>query len=42
LDHAPVKALYARIAENSIAIPGPALDRLADAAREAKADLVVG
>jgi predicted amidohydrolase len=41
-DHAPVKALYARIAENSIAIPGPALDRLADAAREAKATLVLG
>jgi predicted amidohydrolase len=41
-DHAPVKAVFARIAENSVAIPGPALDRLADAAREAKATLVVG
>ncbi len=41
-DHAPVKTVYARIAENSVAIPGPALDRLADAAREAKATLVLG
>jgi predicted amidohydrolase len=41
-DHAPVKAVYARIAQNSIAIPGPALDRLADAARDAKATLVLG
>jgi predicted amidohydrolase len=41
-DHAPVKAVFGRIAENSVTIPGPALDRLADAAREAKATLVVG
>ncbi len=41
-DHAPVKAVFARIAENSVAIPGPALDRLSDAAREAKATLVLG
>jgi predicted amidohydrolase len=41
-DHAPVKAVFARIAENSVAIPGPALDGLAAAAREAKATLVLG
>ena len=41
-DHAPVKAIFARIAENSVAIPGPALDSLAAAAREAKATLVLG
>lgn len=41
-DHPPVKALFARIAENSVAIPGPAFDRLAAAAREAKATLVIG
>lgn len=41
-DHAPVKAVFARIAENSVTIPGPALDRLADAARQAKATLVLG
>ncbi len=41
-DHAPVKAVYARIAENSVAIPGPAIDHLCATAREAKATLVVG
>ena len=41
-DHAPVKAVFARIAENSISIPGPALDHLAATAREAKATLVLG
>jgi predicted amidohydrolase len=41
-DHAPVKAVFGRIAENSVAIPGPALDRLSDTAREAKATLVLG
>ena len=41
-DHAPVKAVFARIAENSISIPGPALDQLAATAREAKATLVLG
>jgi predicted amidohydrolase len=41
-DHAPVKAVFGRIAENSVTIPGPALDRLADAARDAKATLVIG
>lgn len=41
-DHAPVKAVFARIAENSVAIPGPVLDHLAETARQAKATLVVG
>ncbi len=41
-DHAPVKAVFARIAENSVAIPGPGLDHLAETARQAKATLVVG
>jgi nitrilase len=41
-DHGPVKAIFARIVENSIAIPGPAFDKLAETAREAGATLVVG
>jgi predicted amidohydrolase len=41
-DHAPVKAVYARIAENSVSVPGPALDHLAETARECGATLVVG
>jgi nitrilase len=41
-DHAPVKDVFARIAENSVAVPGPALDRLCAAAREAGAALVLG
>ncbi|MDP9415101.1 MAG: carbon-nitrogen hydrolase family protein [Pseudomonadota bacterium] len=41
-DHAPVKAVFARIAENSISIPGPAFDRLAAAAHETSATLVIG
>jgi predicted amidohydrolase len=41
-DHGPVKAIFARIVENSIAIPGPAFDKLAAAAREAAATLVMG
>jgi predicted amidohydrolase len=41
-NHAPVKAVFARLAENSVAIPGPALDSLAATAREVGATLVVG
>ena len=41
-DHAPVKAVFARIAENSVSIDGPAFAHLADTAREASATLVVG
>ncbi len=41
-DHAPVKAVYARMAAASVAVPGPACEALADAARAARATLVVG
>lgn len=41
-DHAPVKAVFARIAANSVSVPGPALDSLSETAREAGATLVVG
>jgi nitrilase len=41
-DHAPVKSVFAHIAENSVAVPGPSLDALAGIAREAGATLVVG
>ena len=41
-NHAPVKAVFARIADNSVAVPGPALDSLAETARQAAATLVVG
>ncbi len=41
-DHAPVKTVFARIAENSVSIPGPALDHLSATAREVGATLVLG
>ncbi len=41
-DHAPVKAVFARIADNSLAIPSPAFDRLADTARAFEVTLVLG
>jgi nitrilase len=41
-DHAPAKAVFARMAEGSISVPGPAFDALADTAREVEATLVVG
>ena len=41
-DHGPVKSTFARIVENSIAVPGAAFDELAATAREASATLVVG
>jgi predicted amidohydrolase len=41
-DHPPVKQVFARMAANSVAVPGPALDRLADVARETGATLVLG
>ena len=41
-DHAPVKAVFARIAKNSIAIPGASFDHLAETARQCGATLVVG
>ena len=41
-DHLPAKEAYARMMENSVAVPGPALNRLRDAARAAKVTLVIG
>jgi nitrilase len=41
-DHAPAKAVFARMAENSVSVPGPALDSLAGTARSVGATLVVG
>ncbi len=41
-DHPPVKAVYARIAANSIVVPGTTFDALAEIAREVGATLVVG
>lgn len=41
-DHPPAKALYRLLAENSLTIPGPHLDRLLAAARKAGAHLVMG
>ncbi len=41
-NHAPVKAVFARLAENSVAVPGPALDALAAIAGDTGATLVVG
>ena len=41
-DHAPVKAVYARMATESVVVPGPACQALADAARACRVTLVVG
>jgi predicted amidohydrolase len=41
-DHAPTKAVFARMARDSVAVPGPAADALAAIAREAGVTLVVG
>ncbi len=41
-DHGPVKAAFARMAESSVAVPGPVTERLGGIAREAGAALVVG
>jgi predicted amidohydrolase len=41
-DHAPVKAAFARMAEESVVVPGPATERLGRIAREVGAVLVVG
>ena len=41
-DHAPAKAVFARMARDSVTVPGPAFDALAAMAREAKVTLVVG
>ena len=41
-DHAPVKAVFGRMAENSVAVPGTATEALAALARETDATMVVG
>jgi len=41
-DYAPAKRVFARMAENSISVPGPDLDFLADLARDVGATLVLG
>ena len=41
-DHAPVKAVFGRIADNSVAVSGAACDALAAIARDVGATLVVG
>jgi predicted amidohydrolase len=41
-DHAPTKAVFARMARDSVAVPGPAADALAAIAREAGVTMVVG
>ncbi len=41
-DHAPVKAVFGRIADNSVAVPGAAFEALAAIARDVGATLVVG
>ncbi|HEY0150791.1 MAG TPA: carbon-nitrogen hydrolase family protein [Longimicrobium sp.] len=41
-DHAPTKAVFARMARDSVAVPGPAADSLAAIAREAGITMVVG
>ena len=40
--HAGAKAVFQRLVENSVAVPGPAVERLAALARELAAILVVG
>ncbi len=41
-DHPPVKAVFARMAAESIAVPGPSFDLLASAARDSNITLVTG
>lgn len=41
-DHAPTKAVFGRMASDSVAVPGPVSEALAAIAREAKITLVVG
>ena len=41
-DHAPAKAVFARMAAASVCVPGPAFDALAAIAREAEVTLVLG
>ncbi len=41
-DHAPAKAAFARMARDSVSVPGPALDALAAMCRDDEVTLVVG
>jgi nitrilase len=41
-DHAPVKAIHARMAANAVSVPGAAADSLGKLAREAQIVLVIG
>lgn len=41
-DHTPVKAVFARMARESVVIPGPAFDALAEMARETETTIVIG
>jgi predicted amidohydrolase len=41
-DHPPAKRLFARLYEQSVTVPGPAVDRLADAARASGVAVVMG
>lgn len=41
-DHEPTKAVFARMAHDSVVVPGPTFDELAALAREAGVTLVVG
>jgi nitrilase len=41
-DHTPTKRVYARMAANSIAVPGPDVDSLSEVARDVGATLVLG
>ena len=41
-DHAPAKAVFARMARDSVSVPGRTLDALATMARKAEVTLVVG
>lgn len=41
-DHGPAKAVFARLAEDSVSVPGPIFERLCDMARSAAVTLVVG
>ncbi len=41
-DHAPVKAVFARVADNSIAVPGADFEALSATARDVGATLVLG
>ncbi len=41
-DHAPTKAVFRRLFENSVDVPGPVTGRLGKAARAAGLNLVMG